>query len=253
MAYQKIVRVLRETKKLDQVHSLSGPEYVWRMAATHCPSWSSASGRDSSGNRLTAMSPNLIVFMIFRRKGWSTDQIWLTNREQWPSSRQRPLQPRRLVAMSTSLVGMTVGMAVTTAGHGTDHLLLMTLPTFRSTVQLPSPKGTSISIRDLVTLTPPLILMIICPIGMLRCSSVLFLAVRIPRYTPGDLVMCFVPFRRCSVGHCKGQRLVSLVPGPPLQQGVLHHQEVGVGQQEGQVWGERLQATSPPGTSPCSE
>ena len=34
MAYQKIVRVLRETKKLDQVRSLSGPEYVWRMTAT---------------------------------------------------------------------------------------------------------------------------------------------------------------------------------------------------------------------------
>ena len=34
IAYQRIVRVLRETKKLDQVHSLSGPEYVWRMTAT---------------------------------------------------------------------------------------------------------------------------------------------------------------------------------------------------------------------------
>ena len=34
IAYQKIVKVLRETKKLDQVRSLSGPEYVWRMTAT---------------------------------------------------------------------------------------------------------------------------------------------------------------------------------------------------------------------------
>ena len=34
MAYQKIIRVLRETKKLDQVRSLWGPEYVWRMTAT---------------------------------------------------------------------------------------------------------------------------------------------------------------------------------------------------------------------------
>ena len=34
MAYQTNFRVLRETKKLDQVRSLSGPEYVWRMTAT---------------------------------------------------------------------------------------------------------------------------------------------------------------------------------------------------------------------------
>ena len=34
IAYQTIVKVLRETIKLDQVRSLAGPEYVWRMTST---------------------------------------------------------------------------------------------------------------------------------------------------------------------------------------------------------------------------
>ena len=34
LAYQKIVKVLREAEKLDQSYSLAGPEYVWRMTST---------------------------------------------------------------------------------------------------------------------------------------------------------------------------------------------------------------------------
>ena len=34
LAYQKIVKVLREAEKFGQSYSLSGPEYVWRMTST---------------------------------------------------------------------------------------------------------------------------------------------------------------------------------------------------------------------------
>ena len=34
LAYQKIVKILKETEKLDQSYSLAGPEYVWRMTST---------------------------------------------------------------------------------------------------------------------------------------------------------------------------------------------------------------------------
>ena len=142
----------------------------------HCPSWSSSSGRDSSGSRLTAMNPNLIVFMILPRKGWSIGRTWQTSLEQWPSSRGYPQQPRR----PSRLVAM-VAMA-TIADRGTSSPPQMILPTFRPTVRLPSPKGPSSSLRNLVTLTLPLILIIIFPISMYESSSVPFLAVKIPGY-----------------------------------------------------------------------
>ena len=68
IAYQKIVKVLRETIKLDQVRSLAGPEYVWRMTSTlsqhEIGLW-----KNLSGSMLAAMILNLIVSLIFPRIG----------------------------------------------------------------------------------------------------------------------------------------------------------------------------------------
>ena len=192
---------MRETKKLDQVRSLSGPEYMWRMTATlsqlELGLWKGF--KQQKADRYKSEFDCFFDFSQERLEYWSdlADESRVMAFQQGAASVAQ--WPSRLVAMAaiaTSHVEMTAEIAMTITSHQTTNPSLKIFTIFRLTVQLPTPMGPSSSLRSLTTLIPFLMLtlIIISPIGMPETSNVPFLAVTILGHMPGDNVICFCPF-----------------------------------------------------------